>query len=36
MQDRLGEQVEVEFVKGGKDIDVTDENKGEYILEKVS
>merc|ERR1711998_737934 len=30
-----GEQVEIEFITGGKDIEVTDDNKAEYILEKV-
>jgi len=35
LQDRLGEQVEVELVEGGKGKDVTDENKGEYSKLKV-
>ena len=35
IQDRLGEQVEVELCAGGKDKEVTEENKEEYIKLKV-
>jgi len=33
--DRLGSQDEVEFMPGGKDIEVTNENKAEYIQKKL-